>query len=158
MTSLDYRIETFHERMEFTPKSSALKPETTDLSPFKFYIWTQFIIFFMVCSALFWDAIISFYSSFDGKMKNESSQTLRCRILYKGYIPWSDYPKRWLILSYFILFRNVSMTHPSYIIVDSIRETIFRIQRFYDLVDVTSSVIHQYQNIPYIIVDSIRET
>ena len=37
------------------------------------------------------------------------------------------------------------MTHISYIIVDSIRITVSRIQRVHDLVDVTLPDIHQYQ-------------
>jgi hypothetical protein len=135
--------------MEFTPKSSTLELETTELTLFKVYMWTQFTIFLMVCSALFWDTFISFYSAFDGQVKRESPRTLRRRFLHKGHIPWSVYPKRWLILSCFMLFGNVSMIHPSYIIVDSIRETVSRIQRVHDLVDVTLPVIHQYQGIRY---------
>ena len=149
ITSLDPCLESFHECMKFTPKSSTLELETTELTPFKVYMWTQFTVFLMVCSALFWDTVISFYSAFDGQVKRESQRTLRRRLLHKGHIPWSVYPKRWLILSCFMSFGNVSMIHPSYIIVNSIRETVSRIQRVHDLVDVTLPVINQYQGIRY---------
>ena len=46
-----------------------------------------------------------------------------------------------------MLFENVSMIHPIYIIVDSIRKTVSRIQRVHDLVVVTIQVIHQCQSI-----------
>lgn len=48
-----------------------------------------------------------------------------------------------------MLFGNVSMTHPSYIIVDNVRKTVSCIQRVFDLVDVTLPVICQYQGIQY---------
>ena len=66
--------------MEFTPKTHILEPEKTELSPFKVYIQAQFTVFLIVCPALFLDIIISFYSSFDGKIKCESPRTSRRRI------------------------------------------------------------------------------
>ena len=147
MTLLDYCLESVRQCTEFTPESSILEPEITELLPFKVCIWTQFTVFFIVCQALFWDTIISFYSSIDGQVRRESPQILRCCFLYKGHIPWSVYPKKCLTLSCFMLFGNISMTHTSYIIVDSIRETVSPIQRVNDLVDITLPVIHRYQGI-----------
>lgn len=69
MTSLYYHFESFHEYMGFAPKSSSIfEPETNELSPFKICIWTQFTVFLMLYSVLFWDNIVSFYSSCDGQV------------------------------------------------------------------------------------------
>ena len=57
--------------------------------------------------------------------------------------------KEELILSYFMLFGNLSLTHPSYIVADNIIDTVSRIQRIHDLVMITLPVIHQYQYIWY---------
>ena len=59
------------------------------------------------------------------------------------------FPRKWMILSCFMLFGHTYTTHPAHIILEGITDTISRIQRVHDLVEVSLPVIYQYQCIRY---------
>ena len=92
---------------------------------------------------------MSFCSSFMEKIKRESPRVTRCRILHKGRIPWGIYPHKWVILSCFMLSGNVSLPHSAHTIFEMITDTVSRIRRVHDLVEVSLPVIQQYQFIRY---------
>ena len=95
----------------------------------------------LICLVLFWDTILSFYSSFDGKIKRESPRVTHHRILHKGHIPWGIYSHKWMTLSCFVLSGNISMTHPAHTMFEGTIDTVSHIQRIHDLVEVYLPVI-----------------